>query len=70
MSEENNNVMENATGFETEDNSEEKDGTPIGYILAFGGLVFGGICYVGKKIFGKKKKYAEVHHGRFAKTDK
>ena len=57
------------TGFDTEEGSDETEAS-IGYILAFGGLVFGGICYVGKKFFGKKKKYAEVHHGRFAKTDK
>lgn len=54
------------TGFDTEEGSDETE-TSIGYMIAIGGAILGGICLVGKKIFGKKKKYAEVDRVRLVK---
>ena len=43
----------------TDETTEE---TPVGLILAAGGLLVGGVIWLGRKIF-KRKKYAEVDRG-------
>ena len=43
----------------TDETTEE---TPVGLILAAGGFIVGGVIWIGRKIF-KRKKYAEVDRG-------
>ena len=69
MDEENKMMEETTVETETtEENSDNETGSPIGLILAGCGAVAGGLFWVGKKIFRRKKNYTEViHHGRFGK---
>lgn len=56
-------TTEVATVYDTnEGNTDETEETPVGLILAAGGLLVGGVIWLGRKIF-KRKKYAEVDRG-------
>lgn len=44
------------------EDTEERDETPVGLILAAGGFIVGGVIWIGRKIFNRKK-YAEVDRG-------
>jgi len=56
-------TTEVATVYDTnEGNTDETEGTPVGLILAAGGFIVGGVIWIGRKIF-KRKKYAEVDRG-------
>lgn len=67
MDEENKMMEETVETETTEENSDNETGSPIGLILAGCGAVAGGLFWIGKKIF-RRKKYTEViHHGRFGK---
>lgn len=69
MDEENKMMEETTVETATEENEDnDTSGSPIGLILAGCGAVAGGLFWVGKNIFGRKKNYTEViHHGRFGK---
>lgn len=67
MDEENKMMEETLETETTEENSDNETGSPIGLILAGCGVVAGGLVWLGRKVF-KRKKYTEViHHGRFGK---
>lgn len=57
-------TTEVATVYDTnEGNTDETtEETPVGLILTAGGLIVGGVIWLGRKIF-KRKKYAEVDRG-------
>lgn len=50
------------TAYDTTEDTDETDGTPVGLILVAGGFIVGGLIGLGRKLF-KKKKYAEVDRG-------
>lgn len=61
---ETNEVM--TTVYDSSEEADETDGTPVGLILVAGGFIVGGLIGIGRKIFGKKK-YAEVDRVKLVK---
>ena len=68
MNENENNTMEQTTGFNPTEETEDTSGTPLGLVLGFAGLVIGGIAYGINKL-RRRTKYHEVHHRRFGKVN-
>jgi len=64
------NTMMEETDINSEDNTEESGGAPVGLLiagaLAGGAMVWKGLTWICGKVFGKKK-YTEVQHGGFSK---
>lgn len=59
--------MEQTTVVETEEESEESGGSPVGIILAAGGVLLGGALWIKRKFFPGRKYGEVIRHGRFGK---
>lgn len=61
--------MEMETVVETSEESEESGGSPVGLILAAGGMLLGGALWIKRKFFPGRKYGEVIRHERFGRTE-